>query len=157
MFGPPEKVWSDKIETTVPGLVFVNHGKGSAAYIPWDVGGLYYRHSSEAHRGLLADVIDRLLPGGRQLRTDAHPLVEMTVMEQPARRRSLIHLVNGTGHQDTAYFPPVEIRDIRIELASEVRRVHAVALGRTLPVEGTGQRRWFTLPRLQAYEVLVLE
>ena len=27
MFGPPEKVWSDKIETTVPGLVFVNHGK----------------------------------------------------------------------------------------------------------------------------------
>ena len=68
MFGPPEKVWSDKVETTVPGLVFANHGKGRAAYIPWDVGGLYYRHSSEAHRGLLADVIDRLLPGGRQLR-----------------------------------------------------------------------------------------
>ena len=63
MFGPPEKVWSDKIETTVPGLVFVNHGKGSAAYIPWDVGGLYYRHSSEAHRGLLADVIDQPVAG----------------------------------------------------------------------------------------------
>ena len=102
-------------------------------------------------------MIDRLLPGGRQLRTNAHPLVEMTLMEQPARRRSLIHLVNGTGHQDTAYFPPVEIRDIRIELASEVRRVQAVALGRTLPIEGTGRRRWFTLPRLQAYEVLVVE
>ncbi len=139
MFGPPEKVWSDKVETTVPGLVFVDHGKGSAAYIPWDVGGLYYRHSSEAHRGLLADVIDRLLPGGRQLRSNAHPLVEMTLMEQPARRRSLIHLVNGTGHQDTAYFPPVEIRDIRIELAREVRRVHAVALGRT--AGGRRQRR----------------
>jgi hypothetical protein len=157
MFGPPEKVWSDKIETTVPGLVFVNHGSGSAAYIPWDIGGLYYRHSSEAHRGLLADVIDRLLPGGRQLRSNAHPLVEMTLMEQPARRRSLIHLVNGTGHQDTAYFPPVEIRDIRIELARDVRRVQAVALGRTLPVQGSGQRKWFTLPRLQAYEVLVVE
>ena len=161
MFGPPEKVWSDKIETTVPGLVLVNHAQGSAAYIPWDVGGLYYRHSSEAHRGLLADVIDHLLPGGRQLRTNAHPLVEMTMMEQPARRRSLIHLVNGTGHQDTAYFPPVEMRDIRIELASpgheHVRRVRAVALGRTLPIEGAGRRRWFPLPRLQAYEVLVLE
>jgi hypothetical protein len=157
MFGPPEKVWSDKSETTVPGLVFVNHGKGSAAYIPWDVGGLYYRHSSEAHHGLLADVIDRLLPDGRQLRTNAHPLVEMTMMEQPARRRTLLHLVNGTGHQDTAYFPPVELRDIRIELASDVRRVLAVALGRTLPIEGSGSRRWFTLPRLQAYEVLVVE
>ena len=157
MFGPPEKVWSDKIETTVPGLVFVNHGSGTAAYIPWDVGGLYYRHSSEAHRGLVADVIDRLLPGGRQLRTNAHPLIEMTMMEQRGRRRSLIHLVNGTGHQDTAYFPPVEIRDIRIELSSDVRRVQAVALGRTLPVEGAGHRRWFTLPRLEAYEVLVIE
>ena len=157
MFGPPEKVWSDKVETTVPGLVFADHGKGRVAYIPWDVGGLYYRHSSEAHRGLLADVIDRLLPGGRQLRTNAHPLVEMTVMDQPARRRTLIHLVNGTGHQDTAYFPPVEIRDIRIELAREVRAVHAVSLGRELAVEGSGARRWFTLPRLDAYEVLVLE
>ena len=52
MFGPPEKVWSDKVETTVPGLVVRRHGKGRAAYIPWDVGGLYYRHSSQAHRGL---------------------------------------------------------------------------------------------------------
>ena len=50
-----------------------------------------------------------------------------------------------------------EIRDIRIELAGDVRRVQAVALGRTLPIEGAGPRRWFTLPRLQAYEVLVLE
>ena len=38
-----------------------------------------------------------------------------------------------------------------------VRRVRAVALGRTLPIEGAGRRRWFTLPRLQAYEVLVVE
>jgi hypothetical protein len=82
-------------------------------------------------------------------------------MEQPARRRSLIHLVNGTGHQDTAYFRPVEMRDIRIELASpghdHVRRVRAVALGRTLPIEGAGGRRWFTLPRLRAYEILEIE
>jgi hypothetical protein len=49
------------------------------------------------------------------------------------------------------------MRDIRIELASDVRRVHAVALGRALPIEGDGRRRWFTLPRLQAYEVLVVE
>jgi hypothetical protein len=157
MFGPPEKVWSDKIETEVPGITFVDHGKGSAAYIPWDVGGLYYRHSSEAHRGLISDVIDRLLPGERQLRTSAHPLVEITVMDQPSQGRTLIHLVNGTGHHDTAYFPPVEIRDINIDLARDVRSVRAVALGRTLPVESRGARRSFTLPRLQAYEVLVIE
>jgi hypothetical protein len=157
MFGPPEKVWSDKIETRVPGLVFADHGKGRVAYIPWNVGSLYYRHSSPAHAALMADVIDRLLPGGRQLTTDAHPLVEMTLMRQPARGRTLIHLVNGTGHQDTAYFPPVEMRDIRIELAQNVRRVRAIALDRDLPVTASGSYRSFTLPSLKAYEVIVVE
>jgi hypothetical protein len=157
MFGPPEKVWSDKVETTVPGLVFTEHGKGRVAYVPWDVGSLYYRHSSEAHRGLVADVIDRLLPAGRQVTTNAHPLVEMTLMAQPSRGRSLIHLVNGTGHHDTAYFSPLEIRDIRIDLPRDVRRVRAVALDRVLPIEVNGRVRSFTLPRLQAYEVIVVE
>jgi hypothetical protein len=157
MFGPPEKVWSDKVETTVPGLLFTEHGKGRAAYIPWDVGALYYRHSSEAHRDLLADVIDHLLPTGRQLRTNAHPLVELTMMDQPARGRTLIHLVNGTGHHDTAYFPPLEIRDIRIDLARDVRRAYAVSLDRTLPITTNGRFRSFTVPRLQGYEVIVID
>jgi hypothetical protein len=157
MFGPPEKVWTDKIETTVPGLVFAEHGKGHVAYIPWNVGALYYRHSSQGHAGLMADVIDRLLPAGRQLETDAHPLVEMTVMDQPAHRRTLLHLVNGTGHQDTAYFPPVELRNIRLELPRDIRRVRAVALGTDLPVTTNGTSRSFMLPSLKAYEVLVIE
>ena len=155
MFGPPEKVWRDKVETTVPGLLFMQHGKGRAALIPWDVGGLYYRHSSEAHRGLVSDVVNTLLPG-RQLTTNAHPLVEMTLMEQPSLGRSLIHLVNGTGHHDTAYFPPLEIRDIRIELPLAVR---ARCRGSRPGSPDRGQRpvRSFTLPRLQAYEVIVVE
>ena len=157
MFGPPEKVWSDKVETTVPGLVFANYEKGRLAYIPWDVGGLYYRHSSPGHAGLMADVIDSLLPSGRQIKTDAHPLVELTVMDQPHRQRTLVHLVNGIGHQDTAYFPPVELRDVRIELARDVRRVRAVALGVNLPVTSSGAYRSMTLPSLKAYEVLIVE
>jgi hypothetical protein len=141
----------------VPGIVLTDHGKGRAAFIPWDVGGLYYRHSSEAHRGLVADVVDRLLPGGRQLRTNAHPLVEVTVMDQPGRGRTLIHLVNGTGHHDTGYFPPLEIGDIRIDLARDIRRAYAVSLDRALPITSHGGLRSFTLPRLQAYEVIVVE
>jgi hypothetical protein len=157
MFGPPEKVWSDKVETTVPGLVFATHGKGQVAYIPWDIGSLYYRHSSEPHRGLIADLIDRLLPAGRQLTTNAHPLVEMTVMDQPDRGRTQVHLVNGTGHHDTAYFPPLEIRDIRIDLARDVRGARAVALNQDLPISVNGRFRSFTLPLLRGYEVIVVE
>jgi hypothetical protein len=157
MFGPPEKVWSDKVETKTPGLVFADQGKGRLAYVPWNVGSLYYRHSSQNHAALMSDVIDRLLPRGRQLKTLAHPLVEMTLMNQPARRRTLVHFVNGTGHQDTAYFPPVELRDIRVDVAQDVRRVHAVNLDLDLPITTDGRYRSFTLPSLKAYEVIIVE
>jgi hypothetical protein len=157
MFGPPEKVWVDKVETATPGLVFRDYGKGRIAYIPWDVGGLYYRHSSPGHGGLLADVIDSLLPRGRQLITDAHPLIEVTIMRQPHRNRTLIHLVNLSGHSDTAYFAPVEMRQIAIKVAQPFSRARAIGLNRQLPVKTAGKYRSFTLPSLKAYEVIVLE
>ena len=157
MFGPPEKVWSDKTETRVPGLFVGDHGKGTVAYIPWDIGGLYYRHSSQGHAAVMADVIDRLLPDGRQLKTDAHPLVEITLMEQPGKRRMVLHLVNMSGHSDTAYFPPVEMRNVRLEVAGDFRRATAVSSGRSLAVSTDGRYRTFTLPALKAYEVITLE
>jgi hypothetical protein len=121
------------------------------------VGGLYYRHSSQGHAGLVADVIDSLLPNGRQLKTNAHPLVELTVMDQPARSRTLVHLVNGTGHSGTAYFPPVELRGIRIDLARPFERATAASSGARLAATGSGRYRSFTLPSLGAYEVVVVE
>jgi len=157
MFGPPEKVWVDKQETSIPGLIFADLGQGRIAYIPWDIGGLYYRHSSMGHAGLMADVIDQLLPKGRQLKTTAHPLVEVTVMRQPGRNRSLVHFVNLSGHSDTAYFPPIEMRDITVGLAQPFRSARAAVLARKLRVTAEGSYRRFTLPRLNAYEVVVLE
>jgi hypothetical protein len=157
MFGPPEKVWVDKVETSIPGLAFASHGAGEVAFIPWDVGGLYYRNSSVAHAGLMADVIHRLLPHGRQLRTNAHPLVEITVMRQPRSGRTLVHFVNLSGHSDTAYFAPIEMRDIEVTLDQPVSRARVASSGESLPLSGEGNARKFTLPRLGAYEVVVLE
>jgi hypothetical protein len=105
----------------------------------------------------MSDVLDSLLPSGRQIKTDAHPLVEITVMDQPSRGRTLLHLVNGSGHHDTAYFLPIEMRNIRIELARDVKSARAVRLAQSLPVSGSGRYRSFTLPSLKAYEVIVIE
>lgn len=157
MFGPPEKVWADKVETEIPGLAFADLGRGRVAWIPWDVGGLYYRHSSRGHGGLMADVIDRLLPDGRQLRTSAHPLVEITVMRQAERDRTLVHLVNASGHAGTAYFEPIEMREVALDLDGDFARARAMVLGETLPVTRAGGRVRFVLPRLGAYEVVVLD
>jgi hypothetical protein len=155
MFGPPEKVWVDKVETQMPGLVISDYGKGKIAYLPWDIGGLYYRHSSQGHSGLMTDVIDVLLPRGRQLKTDAHPLVEITVMKQP--HRTLVHFVNLSGHSDTAYFAPIEMRGIKVELALPFTRATAVGLNQKLPVRKANQYYQFTLPSLKAYEVVALD
>ena len=157
MFGPPELVWADKVETAIPGLVLTGHGKGRVAYVPWDVGGLYYRHSSPGHAGLLSDLVDHLLPNGRQVKSDAHPLVEITLMRQPSRGRTLVHLVNLSGHSDTAYFTPVEMRDITVQVAEGFRRARAVALDRDLAVARAGGYSRFTLPAFKSYEVVVLE
>jgi hypothetical protein len=157
MFGPPEKVWVDKVETDEPGLLLTEHGQGRVAYVPWDVGGLYYRHSSEAHAGLVKDLIDHLLPQGRQLKTDAHPLVEITVMRQPRRNRTLVHLVNLSGHSQTGYFAPIAMRDIRLQLAEEFRSARSVTLNENLPVTRDGRYGRFSVPKLDRYDVVVLE
>jgi hypothetical protein len=160
MGSPPEKVWADKRETEVPGLLLADHGAGRSAYIPWDVGGHYYRHSSQGHAGLMKDVIDHLLArhGGRQLRTNAHPLLEITLMKQPSRNRMLVHFVNVSGHSSTGYFPPIEIRDIRVELAGRFQTATAVSLAQKLPLTaGDKETTAFALPRVGEYEVVVLE
>ena len=147
-------MWSDKTETTVPGLVVAPHWQGRAAYVRGMSAGSTTGTASPPHAALITDVIDQLLPDGRQLRTSAHPLVEMTLMTQPARGRTLVHLVNGSGHHDTAYFAPIAMRDIRVELPGTVRRVRAVALGRDLPVTARDGWSAVTVPTLEAYEVL---
>ena len=156
-FGPPEKVWTDKVETDKPGLLLAESGKGKLAYIPWDVGGLYYRLSSAGHRGLVTDLIDHLLPQGRQLKTNAHPLVEITAMRQAKHARTLLHFVNLSGHSETAYFEPIPMRDIRVELAGEFRSARSVRLGQNLNVTQQGRYTGFLLPQLEAYDVVVLE
>ncbi len=157
MFGPPEKVWADKRETNIPGLAVTKHGNGEVVYVPWDVGLLYYRHSSPAHAGFMADLIDRLLPGGRQLRTDAHPLVEITVMRQPDKRRTLVHFVNLSGHSDTAYFDPVPFRSVKVEVRGDFTRARAVGARKPLVLDRKGEYASFVLPQLDGYEVVVLE
>jgi hypothetical protein len=108
----------------------------------------------------MADVIDYLLAphGERQLRTSAHPLLEITIMKQPSRNRTLVHFVNLSGHSSTAYFAPIEMRDIRVELAGDFSTATAIGLDQKLSITAPGKgTSAFTLPRVGEYEVVVLE
>ena len=154
MFGPPELVHVDWKDTDAPGLVLRDHGKGRVAWLPWDIGALYYRHSSEAHAGLLRDLIDHLLPRGRQLKTNAHPLVEIVLMRQPDRH--LVHFVNLSGHSQTAYFDAVPMSQIRVQVAGAFRSAKLAGTGKDLAVSRSGEYLEFTLPALAQYELVEL-
>lgn len=153
MIGPPEKVHVDWKDTQQPGLVFRQLGKGTVAWIPWDLGALYYRDSLPAHAGLFHDVVDRLNPT-RQLRTNAHPLVEMSWMQQGDRK--LLHVVNLSGHSQTGYFPSLPMTDIHIEIVGHFKEANSVRTPGQLPVHFEGGYSSFTLPRLTDYELIVL-
>ncbi len=156
MFGPPEKVHIDWQETTKPGVLLKDYGKGEIAFLPWDIGGLYYKQSTSGHRGIIADLIDHLLPD-RQLKTNAHALVEITVMRQPDRDRTLVHFVNLSGHSQTAYFSPVEMQGIEVDLKGSYKTARAVRHGQDLSLTDAGPYTKFTLPSLGSYDVVVLE
>ncbi len=156
MFGPPERVHMDAIETDKPGLLLTPYGKGRLAYLPWDLGGLYYRLSSPPHAAILTALIDHLLPEGRQIKTNAHPLVEMSLMRQTARNRTLLHLINLTGHSQTGYFPPVPMRGIEIQVRGQFETVEAARLGVRLAASQESGYTRFILPELSAYEAVIL-
>ena len=154
MYGPPEFVHIDWKDTSDPGLVLKNVGRGKIAWLPWDIGGLYYRHSSEAHAKLMSDLIDGMLPGGRQLKTNAHPLVEITLMRQ--RDRHLLHFINLSGHSDTAYFDPIRMTGIRISVKGNFGSARAIRTGETMAVANDGGYTHFTLSTLDEYELVEL-
>ena len=87
----------------------------------------------------MRDLIDRMLPRGRQLKTNAHPLVTMTLMRQGDRH--LVHFVNLSGHSETAYFDPLPIRHVRVQVQGPFHSAHAVRGGKDLGVLTRGRVR----------------
>lgn len=153
MIGPPEFVHIDQKDTSIPGIVSTKVGKGSVTWIPWDLGGLYYRLSLPAHAGLLMDVFDKLEPR-RQLRIDGHPLIQTTLMKQNGR--TLLHLINMSGHSDTAYFSPVPVENIRVQVDGAYETAESIRAASRLAIRTNSGYSEFVLPSLSDYEIVVL-
>jgi hypothetical protein len=156
MVGPMEKVHVDWKDTTKPGLYLADYGKGKLAYIPWDLGDLYYRYSPVYHSAIVGDLVDHLLPKGRQLKTNAHPMVEMTLQRQKQHGRTLVHFVNLSGCSQTAYHPAIPMSNIRVDVAGNFSSARMASAGRDLPTRKEGDYVTFTLPSLDTYDVVVL-
>jgi hypothetical protein len=154
MIGPPELIHVDQHNTDIPGIVTKQIGHGTVTWIPWDLGRLYYRLSLPAHALFFRDVIDRMDPE-RQLKTNAHPLVEVTLMRQAGQ--TLVHLINLTGTSQTGYYPPVPMQNIRVQVAGAFHHAGTVRNSAELPVRTSGRYTEFVVPQLSDYELVVLK
>jgi hypothetical protein len=155
-FGPPDKVSALEEKTDKPGLILKSIDKGQMAFIPWHIGDLYYRFSNDKHMALVSDLIDYLLPSHqRQLKTNAHPAVEITVMKQEKPKRTLVHLINLVGHSGTTFFDAVEMRDIKIELKGKFKKASTVD-GQRIPTKFSDGYTSFTVPTLNEYLAICL-
>ncbi|WP_321471718.1 hypothetical protein [uncultured Paludibaculum sp.] len=153
MIGPPEKIHVDMKDTDTPAVVSRAMGQGRVTWVPWDLGALYYRLSLTAHAGLFRDLTNALMPR-RQLVTNAHPLVEMTLMERAGETQ--VHLVNLSGHSQTATFAPIPMTGVGVAVEGAYRRARTVRGPGPLKVEVRDGYTHFTVPRLVDYELVVL-
>jgi hypothetical protein len=160
MFGPPEYVHIDMKDTDTTAIVIKQLGAGQVAWIPWNLGAMYYRHSLPAHAGLFRDVVRRLNPPP-QIRTNAHPLVEMSLMRQNGpngqNERTLLHLINLSGHSQTGYYPPIPMSGIQVQVAGSFKTAKTLRSPNNLTVKINKGYTEFTIPKLSDYELVVLE
>jgi hypothetical protein len=156
-FGPPDKVSPLTEVTDKPGLIEQSIDKGKAAYIPWHIGDLYYKFSNDKHRLFVSDLVNSLLPNGqRQLTTSAHPTVEMVLMKQEDKKRSLLHLINMSGHNGTTFFDAIEMRDISVRVKGEFKKVVLMDGGKIIPSKIVSGYTEFVVPALKEYQSVLL-
>lgn len=157
-YGPPEKTYWE-IETDHPGLLWYSYGRGRTAYIPWPIGALFFDLSLPEHRAILVRAVERVSASGRQVVTSAPPQVEVVVGAQAGTGRTMIHLINYSGHQERSFHDPLEIRDVRVELRGVANGTRATSseLGDVLPTSVSDGRVSFVVPRLTLFDLIVLE
>lgn len=142
--------------TEIPALITRDFGKGHIAFVPWDIGGFYTRKSLPEHAGLFIDIVDSLLQNGRQIRSNAPASVELVFMFQPDNKRSILHLINGSGKTPYGYQKPKIFQSIDIDLAGNFSAAGARVSGMDLKISNRNGRSSLTLPVLKEYEAIVL-
>ncbi len=156
-FGPPDKVSDLKNITHKPGLLMNHIGNGQTIFVPWRIGDLYHRFGNDKHRLFLSDLIDDLLPGHqRQLTTNAHPSVEISLMTQKNRKRVLLHLVNMSGHSTNTFFDAIEMKNISVRIKGKYKKAMLLDGGQIVPIKIAEGFTSFVVPVLKEYTTVVL-
>ena len=141
-----------------PAVVLHRAGKGRAVYVAGDLGNSIQGLHMGEHLALVSNLVRELAPAPVRLE-NAPASVEVVLRSQENGRRRLVHLVNFTGEMTRPIQRIVPLTNITVELesAAPARSVKALVANRSLEFRRQAGRIRVSLPRLDEYEVLVIE
>jgi hypothetical protein len=148
-------------EPTWPLFATHNLGKGVAGYVAFDIGHYYTLHGDD-HIGLLmAEVLNTVLPE-RQMTVKAPLSVEVTLWEQPDKKRTIIHVANRTVQwslptMEREIREIVPVHDIEISLPCLSSNPKVTARHTDVAVEEIGGRLVMKLGKVDDYAAIVIE
>jgi hypothetical protein len=155
-YGAPEQTYFT-VETSHPGVLWQQHGRGATAYLPWEPDRAWFDTGVES-LGILLDALVGHLAPPAAVTLDAPETVELTAHRQ-AGTRLIIHLVNGSGAAPPRWALPADLHDLGILFRWEgaAPRVRALRANRSLPADPVDGGYRIALPPLGLFEALVVE
>ena len=142
-----------------PALVVHRYGKGTAIYFSGDLGNALNSYHFIEWSRLIENVLRDIAPSPVVVE-NAPRSVEVVLRSQEQGRRLLLHLINFTGEMTRPIRRVVPLENVRITVRTkvEVRRIQTLMRPQTLaPRRIGGDRVQFVVPRMEEYEVVVLE
>lgn len=155
-FGPPELCFPE-VESCLPGAIVGNCGAGKAIYLPWLPEWQYFRDSLPDIRTLIVDLIIRHIAPPPAIVEGRGPL-ELTIQNQPATGRTLVHVVNYGGQRNNLYEDPPSLYGLRLGVRGVVGNGTALVAGTEIAPKGRDPDArgylWYALPPLETFEAI---
>lgn len=147
-----------------PAILANRYRKGTCVFLPGAFGTAYWLNHFPDYRNLLQNAIRWRCPPQVSIDTDGATTIPDTIevsLRRAASGELLLHLVNHTGAMSRPIEQLLTIHDLRISLHAPVARggrlrARALVSGESLKTEHEGNVPVIRLPRLDAYEAIIL-
>jgi hypothetical protein len=156
MSSPPELAGNGMKISDKPGMVIRKYGKGMIAYIPWNAGAMYSSQAIGSINLLFNELIDYFLENKRQVVTDAHPLVEISLMKNSDQNVMLLHLINNTGQLHGSSDKLLPIQRMNFKVRGEFKKIYW-SEGKSITSKIDRGYTSFVVDRLDAYGFVVMK
>jgi hypothetical protein len=144
--------------TDWPVVVANTCGKGQAAYVAFDVGRMYTSHNLPHIAAFMTEVIDSILPA-RQIIVKAPRSIEVTVLRQDSRQRTIIHLADQTQSPGdmTRITEIVPVHEIEVAIKAPSPNPEVTCRGSQISTVLEGERLRVNVAKLDSYAAIVIE